>query len=121
MYFEMQISREELDYLEKTADDLMRRRKVTKADRKIIVESFKEIKEKLREIEDLEEYIMAGSNEEKLPNPEALGLRGFSWSAGKWSLTFGEAEEEEFPSENFFEAVMKWGNIIDIECSWDMK
>ena len=121
MYFEIIILKEELDDLEKTAYDLMRREHVRKTDRKLIVESFKEIKERLKKIEDHKIYMIAGDNKEELDPPETLGLRGFSWNAGEWSLVFVEPKEENMPSENFFEAIIRGENIIDFECSWDLE
>lgn len=119
MCFEIIILKEELDNLEKTAYDLMRREHVRKTDRKLIVESFKEIKERLEKIEDHKVYMIAGDNEEELDHPETLGFRGFSWNAGKWSLVFVEPKKEYMPSENLFEAIIRGTNIIDYECSWD--
>lgn len=121
MCFEIIILKEELDCLEKTADDLMRREHVRKTDRKLIVESFKEIKERLKEIEDHEIYMIAGDNEEELDHPETLGFRGFSWNAGEWNLVFVEPKKEYIPSDNFFEAIFGGANIIEYECSLDLE
>lgn len=121
MYFEIIILKEELDDLEKTAYDLMRREHVRKTDRRLIVESFKEIKERLKKIKDHKIYIIAGDNEEELDHPETLGFRGFSWNAGEWSLVFVEPKEGDIPSDNFFEAILGGANIIDYECSLDLE
>ena len=121
MDFQILIVKEELNYLEEAAYNLMRIEHVRKTDRKIIVESFKKIKTKLKEITDYPFYMIAGSDEEKLPHPKTLGHGGFEWNAGKWNLVFVEPRAEDSPSENFFEAITRGTNIIDFECSWDLE
>ena len=121
MYFSILIMEDELNCLEETAYTLMRKEHVRKTDRKIIVESFKGIKRKLRKIKGHEFYIMVGCSEYQLPNPIKLGLKGFSWNVGDWSLVFFQPREELSPIESFLETEINWENVIDYECSWSPK
>lgn len=121
MYFEIIIVWEEMLYLEKAANNLMRIEHVRKTDRKIIVESFKEIKEKLEKISAAPCYMLVGSDKEELPPPSEAGCEGFTWNAGKWNLAFVGPGEEDLHGEEFLEARKEALRIIDYECSWDMK
>lgn len=121
MDFQILIVKKELNYLEEAAYNLMRIEHVRKTDRKIIVESFKKIKRRLKEITDYPFYMIAGSDEEKLIHPKTLGHGGFKWTAGKWNLAFVEPREELSPIESFLETEINWENVIDYECSWRQK
>ena len=121
MDFQILLVKEELNYLEEAAYNLLRIEHVRKTDRKIIVESFKKIKRRLKKITDYPFYMIAGSDEEKLIHPKTLGHGGCKWTAGKWSLAFVEPRTEDSPSENLFEAIFGGANIIDYECSLDLE
>lgn len=121
MLFEVIIMKRELDCLEETAYNIMRKQHVRKTDRKIIVESFKGIKGKLRKIKGNGACAIIGANDRKLPSPKKFGLRGFSWNAGEWNLVFLDPPEDYSPIEDFFENEINWENVIDYECSWSPK
>lgn len=121
MDFEIMIARQELNYLEEAANDLMRIEHIRKTDRKIIIKSFKEIKEKLGRISPYPVYMIVGSDKEEPPHPESLGYEGFTWNAGKWNLAFVGPREEDLLREIFFGDKLKGKKIIDFECSWEMR
>ena len=121
MVFQILITKEEMDYLEEAANALMRVEHVRKTDRKLIIESFKKIKGRLKKRRDCPFYTIAGSNEEELEHPNELGYEGFSWTAKEWNLVFVEPKRENSPIENFLENEINWENVIDVECSWDMR
>lgn len=121
MEFEIIIVWEELNYLEEAANNLMRIEHVRKTDRKIIIESFKEIKKKLKKISAAPCYLIIGSDKEKLPHPRNAGCEGFTWTAGKWNLVFVGPGKEDLHGEEFLKARKEGLRIIDYECSLDMK